>query len=80
MGMINAMQKSNVVLAKILNLAMENGLSHWSLEFSDLDVDSECETYFYPCVEWLEAEGLVRVGEYARTMGGLANGSRPISQ
>ncbi|MBC7154382.1 MAG: hypothetical protein H5U19_07200 [Rhodobacteraceae bacterium] len=54
---------------------MDHGVSHWSLEFSDLALDHEYATHFYPCVEWLEAEGLIRVGEYARNMGGLANGS-----
>jgi hypothetical protein len=72
---LEAMERTNLVLAKILDLAMTNGVSHWSLAFSDLNLDSEYGTYFYPCIEWLENEGLIRVGEYARTMGGLANGS-----
>lgn len=72
---MDAIERSNVVLAKVLNLAMEHCLSHWNLSFDDLGLDEQYETFFYPCVEWLEAEGLIRVGEYARTMGGLANGS-----
>ena len=69
------MKDTNLVLAKILNLAMQNGVRHWDLEFSDLKLEAEFETYFYPCVKWLEAEGMIRVGHYSRTMGGLANGS-----
>ncbi len=72
---MDAMKRTNLVLAKVLNLAMANGLSHWSLSFNDLEVDEEYATYFYPSVEWLEEEGMIRVGEYARTLGGLANGS-----
>jgi hypothetical protein len=67
-------------LAKVLNLAVEHGISHWGLGFPQLELDQRYETYFYPCVRWLEAEGLIRVAAYDRTMGGLANGSvRDIS-
>jgi hypothetical protein len=72
---MEAMERSNLVLAKVLDLAMENGLAHWSLSFSDLNLGPEYSTHFYPCIEWLEREGLIRVGDYARTLGGLANGS-----
>lgn len=69
------LERTNLVLAKILEKAMENGVSHWSLQFDDLELDQEFATHFYPCVKWLEAEGLIRVEEYSRTMGGIANGS-----
>ncbi len=69
------MEKSNLVLAKALEKAMENGVRHWSLEFNDLELNADFATYFYPCIKWLEAEGLIRVGRYERTLGGLANGS-----
>ena len=68
------MERTNRVLAKILEKAMDHGVSHWSLQFSDLELDEEYATHFYPCVKWLKAEGLIRVGEYARTMGGIADG------
>ena len=71
---MDALQKSNVVIAKVLHLTMEHGLSHWALQFSDLGLDQSFETHFFPCLEWLESEGLIRVGSTSRTMGGLANG------
>ena len=67
--------KSETLIAKVLQPAIENGLSHWTLEFADLGLDASYATFFFPALEWLEAEGLIRVGEYARTMGGLANGA-----
>ena len=72
---MDAMEQSNLVLAKILNLAMQNGISHWSLEFKALELSDDYATYFYPCVSWLKEEGLVRVGSFERTLGGLAEGS-----
>ena len=72
---MDSMQSSNLVLAKILQLSMVNGVSHWSMAFGDLELGTEYETFFFPCIEWLEAEGLIRVGTYSRAMGGLANGS-----
>ena len=72
---MEAMEKSNLVLAKVLDLAMQNGISHWRLTFNDLHLDAqEYDGFFYPCIEWLEAEGLIRVGEYARDLGGIADG------
>jgi hypothetical protein len=71
---MEAMQRSNLLLAKILELAMTNGVSHWSLRFEDLDLEPEYATHFFPCVEWLEAEGLIRVGSYGRLLGGIAAG------
>jgi|GEM_PF-1837326 len=71
---MEAMERTNLVLVRILNLAMQNGLSHWSLTFGHLELDKDYETFFWPCLDWLEAEGLVRVGSRAQTMGGLANG------
>jgi hypothetical protein len=73
--MTDAMEKSNLVIAKVLDMAMKNGIAHWSLEYSDLDLDDSYRTFFYPCINWLEAEGLIRVGSVSRTLGGLANGS-----
>ena len=72
---MDAMDRSNLTIARILNLAMQNGISHWSLSFSDLELGPEYETNFWPCIEWLQAEGLIRVGQEARTISGLANGS-----
>ena len=63
---MNAMDRSNHVLAKILNQALEKGISHWSLTFDDLELDDTYITHFFPCIEWLEAEGLIRVGSYQR--------------
>lgn len=72
---MDALSRTNLVFAKVLNLAMANGVSHWQLSFEDLGLGEEFEIHFYPCVEWLEREGLVSVGEYARTLGGYAGGS-----
>ena len=73
--MTKMMEHSNLVLAKILDFAMANGVSHWSLSFHELALDDTYATHFYPCIEWLEAEGLIRVEHYSRVMGGIANGS-----
>jgi hypothetical protein len=53
---------------------MQNGVSHWTLSFENLELPKEYETHFWPCIGWLEAEGLISVGSHARTLGGIANG------
>ncbi len=72
---MDAMSRSNLVLAKVLDLAMAKGISNWRLVFSDLELGAEYETFFYPCIEWLEAEGLIRVGTYAKTINSQASGA-----
>lgn len=72
---MEALERTNLVLAKILDLAMTNGISHWSLEFSDMGLEEGCAPFFFPCIRWLEREGLIHVDDYATTLGGLASGS-----
>ena len=71
----SGLEKSSIVLSRILRLAQQNGISHWQLNFADLELDQEYATFFWPCIKWLENEALVSVGQYARTSGGLANGA-----
>lgn len=70
---MDGLARTNLVLAKILNIAMANGVCHWQLSFDELELGEEYEIHFFPCVEWLENEGLITVGEYARTLGGYAS-------
>ena len=72
---MEGVEKSEQVIAKILSMAMERGITHSQLRFADLQLDEEFADHFFPCLEWLEAEGIIRIGQYARTMGGVANGA-----
>ena len=67
-------EKSQLVMARILEKTMEMGIQEWMLTFDNLKLDAEFAPFFYPCLEWLEQEGLIRVKGYHRTMGGPANG------
>ncbi len=73
--MSDELERSNLVIAKILDAAMKNGIKHWSLEFFDLNLDEGYATNFYPCIEWLESEGLIRIGATRRLLGGIADGT-----
>jgi hypothetical protein len=72
---MNEMEKSELVIARILNLLLVWGIQHTSLKFDELELEQEYATFFYPCLEWLESEGLIRVKAYNRTIGGHAGGS-----
>lgn len=61
-------------MAKILEKSMEIGIQEWFLKFDDLALSDDFATFFYPCLEWLESESLIRVKSYSRTMGGPAKG------
>lgn len=68
-------ERSQLVMARILQKAMDMGIQEWMLTFDDLDLDAEFAQFFYPCLEWLEYEEIIRVKGYHRTIGGAANGS-----
>ncbi|SEP14319.1 hypothetical protein SAMN04490248_1292 [Salinihabitans flavidus] len=54
------LQRSETVIAKILSLLMEWGIQETQLEFSELDLSDEYRPFFFSCVKWLEAEGVIR--------------------
>ena len=56
--------KTEYVLAKILQHLSERGVRHGLLTVSDLMLDKEIYgNFFGPCLKWLEAEGLIRTNE-----------------
>jgi hypothetical protein len=50
---MEALERTNLVLAKVLELAMDKGISHWSLEFSDLGLDQEYSSFFFRALSGL---------------------------
>jgi hypothetical protein len=75
---MNNIEKSELVIAKVLGLLMEWGLSDASLEFEALGLDSEFMPFFATCVKWLEAEGLIRTDSIQECKDGSAYIARPI--
>lgn len=66
------MEKSELVIAKILGLLMEWGLSSAQLEFDELDLDPTYQDFFVTCVEWLESECIIRTQEVTKFLDGKA--------
>ncbi|MBD0866195.1 MAG: hypothetical protein GDA36_11695 [Rhodobacteraceae bacterium] len=71
---MNNDEKSQLVMAHILEKAMQVGIQEWTLSFPDLNLDKEYAPFFYPCLEWLEREELVVVKSYRKAIGGVASG------
>ena len=55
--------KSEKVIAKVLSLLMEWGIQNCQLEFDELELDESFGEFFFPCIYWLEAEGVIRTTE-----------------
>ncbi|MGL6210834.1 MAG: hypothetical protein ACRC14_13505 [Paracoccaceae bacterium] len=72
------LEKSELVIAKILGLLLEWGLSDSELRFDELGLDNDFQQFFAPCVEWLEAEGVIRVTETHRFLDGETLVVNPI--
>lgn len=58
---LDNLQKSEVVIAKILQDLVQTGLqSGVSLQFDDLELDGQFEPFFAGCCLWLLDEGIIR--------------------
>ncbi|WP_414897011.1 hypothetical protein [Rhodovulum sp. YEN HP10] len=69
------LEKSEIVISKILSLLMEWGIRECELEFEELELDDEFRFFFFPCIEWLTDEGVIRTGEIHGELGGTGCGS-----
>lgn len=65
---MNNIEKSEVVIARILSKLMEFGLQSADLKFQELDLDESFEPFFSTCIDWLESEGLIRMHEHIKLM------------
>lgn len=74
---MNNIQKSELVIAKILGLLMEWGLTASELEFSELELNQDFEPFFDTCIEWLISEGIIRVQKMQKLLEGPAYISGP---
>ena len=66
------LEKSELVMAKILGLLVEWGLSNSELQFEQLGLSEDFLPFFATCVEWLEAEGIIRTRKIEKGFGGSA--------
>jgi len=61
------LQKSELVIAKILNHLMELGIQRGLVDFTEVIDDPALEPFVSSCFYWLDAEGIVRARNYAET-------------
>jgi hypothetical protein len=59
-------EKSEVVIAKILEKIMEFGLQNADLEYSELELDESYRPFFTTCCDWLIDEGLIRTVKHVK--------------
>jgi hypothetical protein len=72
---VNNLEKSEVVIAKILALLMEWGIQECTLNFEELDLDpDEFGSFFFPCVQWLVDEGVIRIRSSERYLSPICGG------
>jgi hypothetical protein len=72
---MNNMEKSELVIAKILTLLMEWGIKDSSLNFKKLELDDAYASFFFPCINWLSNEGIIRTGKIQMYANGPGQGS-----
>ena len=70
---MDGIERSELVIARILELAMDKGITNWTLEFKCLKLDDQFAEHFLPSVRWLEMEGIIRVESYVDALTGPKN-------
>jgi hypothetical protein len=70
-----SLEKSQMMIARLIERAAENGIKETSLSFGQLNLDESYVKYFRPCFDWLEAEGVTRAKSYHETLAGATSGS-----
>ncbi|MDO9641344.1 MAG: hypothetical protein Q7J44_22690 [Pseudotabrizicola sp.] len=71
------LEQSELVIAKILGLLMEWGLTETEMRFEELGLEEDFRQFFTTCIEWLEAEGIIRVKKVHKFIDGHALIERP---
>ena len=73
-------QKSEVVIAKILNILVKWGIQECDLRFEELELEEEYAPFFFSCVDWLESEGVIRTKNIHRFLESVSAGvvDRPV--
>ncbi|WP_156362966.1 hypothetical protein [Rubellimicrobium mesophilum] len=62
------LQKSEIVIASILQVLIETGIQWSGLKFDDLALDEEFRPFFDDCGQWLIDEGVIRCAEYVKPL------------
>ncbi len=66
---MNNMEKSELVVARILSILMDTGFTESDLSFDDLGLEPEYEAFFDLSVQWLLDEGIIRAREFVKFVG-----------
>ena len=72
------LEKSEVVIAKILKLLMDQGLKDSMMSFRSLNLEEEYEPFFKTCFLWLIAEGLVRSSTNSESITSIFHAYGPV--
>ena len=72
------LQKSELVISKILSLVISWGIQSSDLKFEELELDQSYKTFFIPCVRWLCDEGVLRALKIHTLAGGGGIITNPV--
>ena len=75
---MNNMEKSELVVMKILSRLMDTGFTRTVLAFQNLDLTDEYEEFFDLSAEWLLEEGVIRAADFAKTRGESGALANPV--
>ncbi len=76
--MSDNLEKSQVVIARILQRLMDHGLQRGDLSFKDLQLGEEYRPFVPTCFDWLMQEGIVRATSSSTTSDGAFFAANPV--
>ncbi|WP_457648297.1 hypothetical protein [Profundibacter sp.] len=75
---MNNMEKSELVVTKILSRLMDNGFTRTVLSFQDLDLTDDYKEFFDLSVEWLLDEMIIRAANFEKVNNGSGSLVNPV--
>ena len=77
---LDNLKKSELVIARVLSLLMDWGIQDTELRFEELDLNDDYRSFFFPCVNWLVEEDIIRTGKIQPFLDGPGAGVilRPV--
>ncbi len=72
------LEKSELVIARILDKLIEYGFQHSSLKLEEIELGDSYSSFWIPCCDWLCDEGIIRVSDHTKFFDGSSILQNPV--
>lgn len=72
------LEKSELVIARILDKLIEYGFQHSTLNLEEIELDDSYSSFWITCCDWLIDEGIIRVSDHTKYIAGSSILQNPV--